>query len=100
MFQIRSKNLDKSLGLFWDGNKFSSLASAKTFSSHREAAKEAANITYSIGFNVEIVNQVTTSEQATSQSNNVKQRFSSIEPSEETLQSASEISRKQHGKFR
>jgi hypothetical protein len=99
MLQIREENSDKSLGLFWDGSQFNPLSTAKTYGSYREAAKEAAKITYALGTVVSIVPQVSTESAATIQSNSAQERLTAVESTAITEKTSASFSRSQHGNF-
>jgi hypothetical protein len=66
--QIRQIKSDKALGLFWNGNTFSSVSGAKTFTSFRSAAIESARISVSFGIKTEIVDSVSNQTEADEQS--------------------------------
>jgi hypothetical protein len=66
--QIRQIKSDKSLGLFWNGNTFASVGSAKTFTSFRSAAVESARISVSFGVQTEVVDSVSNQNDADLQS--------------------------------
>jgi len=66
--QIRQIKSDKSLGLFWNGNTFSSVSGAKTFTSFRSAAIESARISVSFGIKTEVIESVSNQSEADQQS--------------------------------
>jgi hypothetical protein len=65
--QLRQVHSDKSLGLFWTGSTLSTVANAKSFTSFRSAAIEQKLASVSNGIELEIVESVTTQEEATEQ---------------------------------
>lgn len=66
--QIRQIKSDKALGLFWNGNTFAAVGSAKTFTSFRAAAIESARIAVAFGVKTEVVDSVSNQTEADLQS--------------------------------